>query len=106
MYVCGVTPYMDAHIGHAMSYITFDVVRRYFEYKGYEVEYIQNVTDIDDKIIERSNKNGVGSQDLADRFFKSFQEDMQSLNILPATKFPRATCEISAMIKMIAIPLK
>ncbi len=92
---------MDAHVGHAMSYITFDVVRRYLEYKGYKVKYVQNVTDIDDKIIDRASNQGVTPQELADRYFESFEEDMSALNIRPADAFPRATCEIPEMIKMI-----
>jgi len=101
MYVCGVTPYMDAHVGHAMSYITFDVIRRYLEYKGYRVKYIQNVTDIDDKIIDRALSQKVSVKELADKFFASFTEDMACLNIRPADAFPRATLEIPRMIEMI-----
>lgn len=101
MYVCGVTPYMDAHVGHAMSYITFDVIRRYLEYKGYRVKYIQNVTDIDDKIIDRALSQKVSVKELADKFFTSFTEDMACLNIRPADAFPRATLEIPRMIEMI-----
>ncbi|MBN1369982.1 MAG: cysteine--tRNA ligase [Dehalococcoidaceae bacterium] len=101
MYVCGVTPYMDAHVGHAMSYITFDVIRRYLEYKGYRVKYIQNVTDIDDKIIDRALSQKIPARELADKFFNSFTEDMACLNIRPADAFPRATLEIPKMIEMI-----
>ena len=102
MYVCGVTPYMDAHVGHAMSYITFDVIRRYLEHKGYEVHYVQNVTDVDDKIIDRALSQKVAPEHLADRYFESFKVDMAALNIRPADKFPRATCEIPQMIDMIS----
>jgi cysteinyl-tRNA synthetase len=69
MYVCGVTPYMDAHVGHAMSYITFDVIRRYLEYKGYLVRFIQNVTDIDDKIIDRALGQNTTTSELAGNTF-------------------------------------
>jgi len=101
MYVCGVTPYMDAHVGHAMSYITFDVIRRYLEYKGYRVRYIQNVTDIDDKIIDRALGQNTSTSELAGKFFSSFSEDMAALNIRPADEFPQATREIPKMIEMI-----
>ncbi|MFA5451038.1 MAG: cysteine--tRNA ligase [Dehalococcoidales bacterium] len=101
MYVCGVTPYMDAHVGHAMSYITFDVIRRYLEYKGYHVRYIQNVTDIDDKIIDRALGQNTSTEQLAGKFFSSFVEDMSALNIRPADDFPQATREIPEMIEMI-----
>jgi cysteinyl-tRNA synthetase len=101
MYVCGVTPYMDAHVGHAMSYITFDVIRRYFEYKGYKVNYIQNVTDVDDKIIDRALAQNTSIQELAEKYFASFTEDMAALNVRPADKFPRATREIPEMVAMI-----
>ncbi len=101
MYVCGVTPYMDAHVGHAMSYIVFDVVRRYLEFKGYRVNYIQNVTDIDDKIIDRSISQNESCEALADRYFENFVEDMAALNIRPADVFPRATREIPKMLEMI-----
>ncbi len=101
MYVCGVTPYMDAHVGHAMSYITFDVIRRYLEHRGYEVKYIQNVTDVDDKIIDRALSHGIPASELSERYFESFKQDMASLNIRPAEFFPKATCEIPEMIEMI-----
>ena len=68
MYVCGVTPYDEAHIGHAMSYITFDVIRRYLEFRGYKVRYVQNITDIDDKIIERANLLGLSWAELAKNY--------------------------------------
>ena len=91
MYVCGVTPYDEAHLGHAMSYIIFDVIRRYLRFRGYKVKYVQNITDIDDKIIDRANKLGVATQELADKFSDSYFADMASLNILPADVYPRAT---------------
>ena len=102
MYVCGVTPYDEAHIGHAMSYIIFDTIRRYLEYKGYIVRYIQNITDIDDKIIARANREGVTPQSLAERYTQSFFEDMKALNIFPASIYPRATHEMPKIIEMIA----
>ncbi|MDP2730904.1 MAG: cysteine--tRNA ligase [Dehalococcoidales bacterium] len=101
MYVCGVTPYDEAHIGHAMSYIIFDVVRRYLKYRGYKVKYVQNITDIDDKIIDRANRLGISTQELAGKYSSSFFEDMDALNIKRADVYPRATEEIPRMIEVI-----
>jgi len=101
MYVCGVTPYSDAHIGHAMSYIIFDVIRRYLRYRGYKVRYVQNVTDIDDKIIDRANKLGVSPHELAEEYTGSFFADMEALNIARADVNPRATGEIAKMVEII-----
>jgi cysteinyl-tRNA synthetase len=101
MYVCGVTPYDDAHIGHAMSYVIFDVIRRYLKFRGYKVKYVQNVTDIDDKIIDRANQRGIPPAELAEKFTKSYFEDMQALNIEPADVYPRATGEIDKIIEVI-----
>jgi cysteinyl-tRNA synthetase len=91
MYVCGVTPYDDAHIGHAMSYIIFDVIRRYLQFRGYKVKHVQNVTDIDDKIISRANERGIPPHELAEQYTSSFHEDMEALNIMPPDVEPRAT---------------
>jgi cysteinyl-tRNA synthetase len=101
MYVCGVTPYSDAHVGHAMSSIVFDTIRRYLEYRGYKVNYIQNFTDVDDKIIDRANRLGVPAHDLADRYISEFYADMAALNIKPATAFVRATSEIDEIVRII-----
>jgi cysteinyl-tRNA synthetase len=103
MYVCGVTPYDDAHIGHAMSYVIFDVIRRYLRYKKYKVKYVQNVTDIDDKIIDRASKLGIAPIELAKKYTDSFDEDMKALNIIKAEtdKYPRATGEIDKIIEVI-----
>jgi len=101
MYVCGVTPYDDSHIGHAMSYILFDVVRRYLQYRGYKVKYVQNITDIDDKIIDRANALGVPASELAGKFTDSFFADMDALNISRADVYPRATEEIPPIIEVI-----
>ena len=81
MYVCGVTPYDDSHIGHAMSYVIFDVIRRYLQFKGYKVKYVQNITDIDDKLIDRAGKLGSSVSELAGRFTDSYFEDMDALNV-------------------------
>ncbi|MBI2860881.1 MAG: cysteine--tRNA ligase [Chloroflexi bacterium] len=101
MYVCGVTPYDDAHLGHAMSYIIFDMVRRYLKHRGYRVRYVQNITDIDDKIIDRANRLGIPPKDLAERFTSSFFADLEALNIEPADVYPRATEEVNKMIEVI-----
>jgi len=101
MYVCGVTPYDDAHLGHAMSYIIFDVIRRYLRYRGYRVKYVQNVTDIDDKIIERANKRNMSTKELAEIFINSFEEDMKALNIEPPDVNPRATEVIPDIIEIV-----
>jgi cysteinyl-tRNA synthetase len=101
IYVCGVTPYDHAHIGHAMSYIIFDVIRRYLEYRGSKVKYVQNITDIDDKIINRAGERGITAAELAKEFIDSLNEDMTALNIKPASVNPRATEEIPFIIKVI-----
>jgi cysteinyl-tRNA synthetase len=94
MYVCGVTPYDEAHLGHAMSSIIFDVIRRYLKYREYNVKYVQNVTDIDDKIIDRANQRGVSTHKLANRYITSFREEMEKLNVLAPDVTPYATGEI------------
>jgi len=103
MYVCGVTPYSDAHLGHAMSYIVFDAIRRYLQFRGYKVKYVQNVTDIDDKIIDRANQRGISTRELAEKYTDSFDEDMKALNIIKAEtdEYPKATKEIPKMIEVI-----
>ncbi len=101
MYVCGVTPYDDCHIGHAMSYIIFDVIRRYLQFRGYKVKYVQNITDIDDKIIDRANKLAISAHELAERFIRGYFEDMDALNIGRADVYPRATEEIPKIIEVI-----
>lgn len=101
MYVCGPTVYNFIHIGNARPMIIFDTVRRYFEYKGYEVNYVSNFTDVDDKIIKKANEEGVTATEIAERYIKECKQDMEALNIKPATHQPRATEEIGGMIKMI-----
>ena len=101
MYVCGPTVYNYIHIGNARPMIIFDTVRRYFEYKGYEVNYVSNFTDVDDKIIKKANEEGVTATVIAERYIKECKQDMEALNIKPATHQPRATEEIGGMIKMI-----
>ncbi len=101
MYVCGVTPYDDAHLGHAMSYIIFDTIRRYLRFRGYKVRYVQNITDIDDKIIDRANRLGIPTSDLVAKFTESYFSDMHSLNIEQADVYPRATEEVPKIIEVI-----
>ncbi len=101
MYVCGVTPYDHCHIGHAMSYVIFDVIKRYLEFRGYKVKYVQNITDIDDKIIDRANKLGISTQELAGKFTDSYFADMDALNIRRADIYPRATEEIPKITEVI-----
>jgi cysteinyl-tRNA synthetase len=101
IYVCGVTVYDYCHIGHARAYVVFDTIRRYFEHKDYKVTYIQNFTDIDDKIIARANDQGIDYKDLTAKFITAYSEDMQKLNITKASKYPRATNYIDAMQEII-----
>ena len=101
MYVCGVTPYDHCHIGHAMSYIVFDVIRRYLQYRGYKVKYVQNITDIDDKIIDRANRLGIPTSELAGKYTDSCLADLDALNISRADFYPRATEEIPKIVEVI-----
>jgi cysteinyl-tRNA synthetase len=101
MYVCGPTVYDSAHVGHAMSALVFDVVRRYLMFSGYDVHYVMNFTDVDDKIIARAQKLGVEPIELAEKYIDEFKKNLKDLNILPATEHPRATNEIDAIIKMV-----
>ena len=101
MYVCGVTPYAPAHVGHAMSYIVFDVLRRYLERTGLDVRHVQNFTDIDDKLIDRAKEDGISVHDLAEQRISEYFEDMESLNVRNADAYPRATQEIPKIIEMI-----
>ncbi len=102
IYVCGPTVYNYIHIGNARPMVVFDTVRRYFEYKGYDVNYVSNFTDVDDKIIKKANEEGVSSQEISERFIKECKKDMEGLNVKPATTHPKATEEIDGMIRMIS----
>ena len=102
MYVCGITPYAPCHMGHAMSYVIFDVLRRYLEFQGYEVEHVQNFTDVDDKIIQRAQEEGVCPQELAERHIQEFMDNMGALNVKSAGVYPRATQEIPHIIEVIS----
>lgn len=101
IYACGPTVYNYFHIGNARMFIVFDVLRRYFEYKGYEVTYVQNFTDIDDKMIARANQEGITVRELADRFVKEYYKDAQALGIHPATVHPYATEHIPQIIRLV-----
>lgn len=101
MYVCGPTVYNLIHIGNARPMIVFDTVRRYFEYKGYEVNYVSNFTDVDDKIIKKAIEEGVDADTISKRYIEECKKDMDAMNIKPATKNPKATEEICGMLEMI-----
>ena len=101
MYVCGPTVYAKAHIGHAMSSLVFDVIRRYLQFRGYEVTHVMNFTDVDDKIIVKANQKGVDPFELGEMYIKEFEQHLKDFNILPATINPRATREMDQILKMI-----
>ena len=101
MYVCGPTVYNYIHIGNARPMIVFDTVRRSFEYKGYDVNYVSNFTDVDDKIIKKAIEEGVDASVISERYIKECKKDMADMNVKPATTHPLATQEISGMIDMI-----
>ena len=102
MYVCGPTVYNFIHIGNARPMIVFDTVRRYMEYKGYEVNYVSNFTDVDDKIIAKANEEGVTAEEISQRYIAECKKDMADMNVMPATTHPLATQEIDGMIDMIS----
>ncbi|MDH4366808.1 MAG: cysteine--tRNA ligase [Dehalococcoidia bacterium] len=101
MYVCGITAYDESHIGHAMTYIIFDVIKRYLKFKGYKVKHVQNFTDIDDKIIERANRSGMPPAELANKYTDQYFANMDALNVERADVYPRATEEIPKVIEII-----
>ena len=101
MYVCGPTVYNLIHIGNARPMIVFDTVRRYFQYKGYDVNFVSNFTDVDDKIIKKAIEEGVSADEISKRYIEECRKDMDGMNILPATKNPLATEEICGMVEMI-----
>ena len=102
MYVCGPTVYNYIHIGNARPMIVFDTVRRYFEYKGYDVNYVSNFTDVDDKIIKKAIEEKVSAQEISQRYIAECKKDMAEMNVKPATKHPLATEEICGMVEMIS----
>jgi cysteinyl-tRNA synthetase len=101
MYVCGITPYSTSHFGHGMSAVVFDTIRRYLVFRGYDVRYVQNFTDIEDKIIARSNELGVDWRDLVAKHTAEYFEAIQALNVLPAYAYPRASGEIEGILEMV-----
>jgi len=102
MYVCGITPYSPAHVGHAMRSVVFDVFKRYLEYKGFQVLHVENFTDIDDKMIEGANKQGISVSELAESNISSYLKEMDMLGVLRANSYPRATAEIDNIVNMIS----
>ena len=103
MYVCGPTVYNFIHIGNARPMLVFDTVRRYFEYKGYQVNYVSNFTDVDDKIIKKAIEEGVDSEVISSRYIEECKKDLGGRNVKPATTHPQATLEMDGMLKMIQI---
>ncbi|MEM2180514.1 MAG: cysteine--tRNA ligase [Nitrososphaeria archaeon] len=101
MYVCGVTVYDSTHIGHARTYVSFDIIKRYLLYRGYRVFHVQNFTDVDDKIINRASMLNIPTKELAERYIKDFMEVSEALNLLPADHYPRATEYVPKMIEFI-----
>ena len=101
MYVCGLTVYNDMHLGHARTYIAFDVIRRWLEFSGYEVNFVQNHTDIDDKIIKKANQENVSFEEITNKYIKRTQEDLDKLQVKAPTFMPKATDYISEMIVII-----
>jgi cysteinyl-tRNA synthetase len=102
MYVCGVTVYDDCHLGHARSALVFDTIRRYLEYSGYQVTYVRNFTDVDDKIIQRAQKEGIPWTQVTEKYIEAFYRDMRRLGVIPPTVEPRATHHIQDIVDMIA----
>jgi cysteinyl-tRNA synthetase len=101
MYVCGPTVYDKAHVGHAMSSLVFDNIRRYLEYKGFEVDHVMNYTDVDDKVIIRAQDLKVDALELAERYIGEYDEHLKQLNVLPAKVYPRVSTEISEIVTMV-----
>jgi len=101
MYVCGPTVYDHAHVGHAMSSLVFDFIRRYLEYRGFNVKHVMNYTDVDDKIIQRALFEEIDAVDLAERYIVEYGQHLKDLNILPATLYPRVSTEIENIIKVV-----
>jgi len=101
MYVCGVTVYNDAHVGHAMSAIVFDIIRRYLEYRGYNVKYVMNYTDVDDKIINRAKELGEEPLKLSQRYIDEYAKELAGLNVLPATSYPQVSKTMPLIIEFI-----
>ena len=101
MYVCGITPYSDSHLGHGRCYVVFDTLRRFLTYLGYEVNYIQNITDIDDKIINKSLETGKTPAEISRKYFDLFMDSMEKLNVAPASNHPKVTGNIPEIIEFV-----
>ena len=101
MYVCGPTTYNFIHLGNARPIVVFDTVRRYFIYKGYQVTYVQNFTDVDDKIINRSKEEGITAAAVAEKYIAAYFEDVQALNVLKADVHPKVTEHIPEIIALV-----
>jgi len=101
MYVCGPTVYDNAHVGHAMSSLVFDIIRRYLEYSGFDVKHVMNYTDVDDKIIMRAQYEEVEATKLAERYIEQYDQHLRDLNILPASVYPRVSTEMQSIIGMV-----
>lgn len=101
MYVCGITPYSPSHLGHARCYVSFDIVHRWLEAKGFEVTYVQNFTDIDDKIINKANEEGIGFLEVAQRNIDDYYHAMDALNVLRADHYPRVSGTIEEIVEMV-----
>ena len=101
MYTCGMTPKFHPHVGHARLFVSIDVIRRYLMYRGYKIQFVQNFTDVDDKIIARANKEGMSPQEVAEKYTKSYFEVMDRLNVLRADQYPKATLVIPSIIRFI-----
>ena len=101
MYVCGVTVYDDCHLGHARSALTFDMIRRYLEFSGYQVTYVRNFTDIDDKILNRAQQENIPWNDISERYIQAFYRDMRALGITKPSAEPRATEHMQDILNMV-----
>ena len=103
MYACGPTVYNYIHVGNARPIIMFDVLRRYLEYRGYEVTFVQNFTDVDDKIINKANEEGIDSAAVAEKYIAEYWKDVTALGVRPATVHPKATENIGQIIKLVKV---
>ena len=106
IYLCGVTVYDNSHVGHARTIVVFDILRRYLLSKNRPVEFIQNFTDVDDKIINRAIQEGVTVEEVASRYIQNYFKDFNSLNVLVADRYPRATEHIREMVQLISALIK
>ena len=106
MYTCGPTVYDFAHIGNFRAFLTYDLLKRWLSYAGYDVDHVCNLTDVDDKIIQRMQRDSIKLKPLTDKFAQAFMDDLATLNILPAREYPRATDHIPEMVEMISGPVE